>query len=60
MPSNRRNRLALMAHKIVVVLMIGLAVVLLPAVSDAHRSGCHRWHSCPSDSGSYVCGDRGY
>ena len=26
----------------------------------AHRSGCHRWHSCPSDSGSYVCGDLGY
>lgn len=27
---------------------------------SAHRSGCHRWHSCPSDSGSYVCGDLGY
>lgn len=26
----------------------------------AHRSGCHRWHSCPSDSGSYICGDWGY
>lgn len=26
----------------------------------AHRSGCHRWHSCPSDSGSYTCGDAGY
>lgn len=26
----------------------------------AHRSGCHRWHSCPSDSGSYTCGDLGY
>src|SRR4051794_16645005 len=33
----------------------------LTAVSaDAHQSGCHRWHSCPSDSGSYVCGDLGY
>ncbi len=28
--------------------------------AEAHRSGCHRWHSCPSDSGSYVCGDLGY
>lgn len=28
--------------------------------SYAHQSGCHRWHSCPSDSGSYVCGDLGY
>lgn len=27
---------------------------------SAHRDGCHRWHSCPSDSGSYVCGDLGY
>jgi hypothetical protein len=26
----------------------------------AHQSGCHRWHSCPSDTGSYVCGDLGY
>ncbi len=30
----------------------------IPAL--AHRSGCHRWHSCPSDRGTYVCGDRGY
>ena len=28
--------------------------------SDAHRDGCHSHHSCPSDSGSYVCGDKGY
>ena len=28
--------------------------------SEAHRSGCHRWHSCPSDSGSYICGDTGH
>src|SRR3954463_11677667 len=28
--------------------------------ASAHRDGCHRWHSCPSDSGSYVCGDLGY
>ncbi|MFF0437052.1 hypothetical protein ACFYU9_33130 [Streptomyces sp. NPDC004327] len=26
----------------------------------AHRDGCHRWHSCPSDTGSYVCGDTGH
>lgn len=31
------------------------------AVEDltAHRSGCHKWHSCPSDSGAYICGDAG-
>lgn len=28
--------------------------------ATAHRSGCHRWHSCPSDKGSYICGDLGY
>ena len=37
-----------------------VAIVLLPSSAAAHRSGCHRWHSCPSDSGSYVCGDLGY
>ena len=29
-------------------------------IAEAHRSGCHRWHSCPSDSGSYICGDTGH
>jgi len=33
---------------------------LIFAESFGHRDGCHRWHSCPSDNGSYVCGDRGY
>jgi hypothetical protein len=28
--------------------------------SFAHRSGCHRWHSCPSDRGTYICGDTGH
>jgi endonuclease YncB( thermonuclease family) len=35
-------------------------VPLLSSDSFAHRSGCHRWHSCPSDDGSYVCGDTGH
>lgn len=43
---------------------IGLLVALScmigwPTPADAHRDGCHRHHSCPSDSGSYVCGDTG-
>ncbi|MGI0010635.1 MAG: hypothetical protein ACREAE_04465 [Nitrosopumilaceae archaeon] len=29
-------------------------------VAFAHKSGCHRWHSCPSDTGKYTCGDQGY
>jgi hypothetical protein len=38
----------------VAVLFVGSAV---PAL--AHRDGCHSHHSCPSDTGSYVCGDLG-
>lgn len=37
-----------------------LILICLPSLTVAHRSGCHRWHSCPSDSGSYICGDIGY
>ena len=33
---------------------------LVASPAFAHRSGCHRWHSCPSDSGSYTCGDAGH
>ena len=42
--------------------LIALAVLgsIGVSVANAHRSGCHRWHSCPSDTGSYVCGDLGY
>lgn len=43
------------------VLVLGLmAMVLTAGGALAHRSGCHRWHSCPSDSGSYICGDLGH
>ena len=41
--------------------MLAVAFLALPAPhAEAHRDGCHRWHSCPSDTGSYVCGDLGY
>lgn len=32
----------------------------MSSVASAHQNGCHRWHSCPSDSGTYVCGDFGH
>jgi len=35
-----------------------LAILLMPT-AFAHQDGCHSQHSCPSDSGSYVCGDLG-
>lgn len=41
--------------------MLAVAFLALPSPdAEAHRDGCHRWHSCPSDTGSYVCGDLGY
>ena len=45
-----------------IVLFLGIAFLVFSVFNpvSAHRSGCHRWHSCPSDSGSYTCGDAGY
>jgi phosphatidylserine/phosphatidylglycerophosphate/cardiolipin synthase-like enzyme len=36
-------------------LLLGAWIV----VSHAHQDPCHRLHSCPSDHGTYVCGDKG-
>lgn len=41
-------------------MLVTVAAVGGAGPADAHRDGCHRWHSCPSDSGSYSCGDAGY
>ena len=43
-----------------VLIGFSVLVIFLPQTSYAHQDGCHRWHSCPSDSGSYICGDLGY
>ena len=43
-----------------IVLALALFALALPDDAFAHKSGCHRWHSCPSDTGSYTCGDKGY
>ena len=43
--------------------MVGVFLLACAALGPgvaAHVDGCHRWHSCPSDDGSYVCGDRGH
>ncbi len=42
--------------------LVVLAAVgfILPLEVYAHKSGCHNLHTCPSDTGSYVCGDLGY
>ena len=41
-------------------LLFAFALLVLPWEASSHRSGCHRWHSCPSDRGTYVCGDTGH
>ncbi|WP_340376811.1 hypothetical protein U5640_18125 [Streptomyces sp. SS7] len=56
-PSRSRRRAARAA---VVAGAATLLLALVPVPAQAHRDGCHRWHSCPSDTGSYVCGDLGH
>jgi hypothetical protein len=47
--------------RVSLIIIAGILVLLsMPVGVSAHQSGCHRWHSCPSDTGSYVCGDLGY
>ncbi len=46
--------------RIVVITLTLLGSFIIFDYASAHRSGCHRWHSCPSDSGSYTCGDAGH
>jgi endonuclease YncB( thermonuclease family) len=42
-----------------VTALIGMQLNIDNQKVSAHQSGCHRYHSCPSDTGSYVCGDLG-
>ena len=42
-----------------VLLFVILASFLFTQSVDAHKNDCHRSHSCPSDTGSYICGDYG-
>ncbi len=42
------------------LVLLGSGIFFLrPVEVEAHRSGCHSAHSCPSDTGSYTCGDTG-
>jgi phosphatidylserine/phosphatidylglycerophosphate/cardiolipin synthase-like enzyme len=42
-----------------IIILVLLALGGGGVVSHAHQDPCHRLHSCPSDRGSYVCGDKG-
>ncbi len=52
----------LVARLVLLTVLLAFASLapLTTSTAEAHRHGCHRWHSCPSDNGSYVCGDLGY
>jgi micrococcal nuclease len=47
------------ATVILIILMLPL-LAIDHGLSDAHQHPCHRHHSCPSDHGTYVCGDLGH
>lgn len=48
-------------YTLIFICLISLVFLsMIPIDSSAHRSGCHRWHSCPSHTGSYECGDLGH
>lgn len=57
LPVGLRRRLPVMLLALFLSVSGG---VLIAGPAEAHRDGCHRWHSCPSDTGSYICGDLGY
>lgn len=46
------SRLPLLAVFLAAVLSAVLASTAVQSAS-AHRSGCHRWHTCPSDLYTY-------
>jgi endonuclease YncB( thermonuclease family) len=49
-----------MKEYVLVLFGLLLAGIILEPDVFAHRDGCHSKHSCPSDSGSYECGDTGH
>jgi micrococcal nuclease len=53
-----------MENMFMLIFALALALFMIfptfiPMQAHGHRSGCHAAHSCPSDTGSYVCGDTG-
>ncbi len=45
---------------LIVAVLAGILAFSFLGVASAHRDGCHSKHSCPSDDGTYKCGDKGY
>ena len=55
--SEKENPKSMTKH---LAFLLAFVFLVLPWEVSSHRSDCHRWHSCPSDRGTYVCGDQGY
>jgi hypothetical protein len=60
-PPSQENpvQLVSMARRAVVAAVPAIMLIALAPMASAHQSGCHAAHSCPSDTGSYICGDTG-
>jgi hypothetical protein len=43
--------LTFLAAAVMVLAVLALGLAARPAA--AHQSGCHRWHTCPSDHATY-------
>lgn len=56
----RMAQIIVVPGKIAQAFFIVCCIIFYSSLAGAHRSGCHRWHSCPPDRGNYVCGDLGY
>lgn len=52
-------QLAPTARRLLAAVVPAILLVAFAPDASAHQSGCHAAHSCPSDTGSYVCGDTG-
>jgi phosphatidylserine/phosphatidylglycerophosphate/cardiolipin synthase-like enzyme len=48
-----------LSHWRIIVLWLCMLVGNGGTLSESHQDPCHRLHSCPSDHGTYVCGDQG-
>ena len=49
----RVMRSLLLAFVCVALLVAAVLAFGFAGTASAHRSGCHRWHTCPSDHATY-------
>lgn len=42
------------------IFLFVISIASCAVTASGDNGGCHRWHSCPSTTGSFVCGDTGH